>query len=182
MEIYKPNPSVKGCGASFSYNSSPKQSCIFLNLIQQVGWDKNKPGPGKGSFKGGKEAVIKFSVHEAGLIKKVLETRKSLRELNNNSALYHNTDTHKATIDLTYYSLDKERDGKKFKTYGFTFSISKEEKSDPKGALRFTLPLTIGEAAALESYLKVALEDIFRSAQAEKTRAYSKSQQDKESK
>lgn len=179
MDIYKPNPGVKGCGASFSY--SAKQACVFLNLIQQLGWDKNQKGPAKGWFRRGdekgKEATIKFSIAEAGLIKECLRLRKNIRDFNNNSALFHTTDEFSSTIDLVYYSNDKsDKSGVAYKEHGFTFTISKKEKSDPANKLEFRLPLTLGEAAALGEFLTVAIQDSVRYEQREKERKFKEAQ------
>lgn len=173
MEIYKGSPNLKGCGASWSFNANKdgKSHGIYLNLITQVSWDQKSRLP---SFKGGKESTVKFAAHEAALICRVLSGQKSIKDYNGGSDLFHTTKDTNSTIGLSFYSVDKERDGKNTTSYGYAFNITKKNKSDSSENVSYALRLTVGEAEELKIWLASAIKAIHSAKLAIKNEKYSK--------
>ena len=179
MEFYKATKKNTGCGASFSYNAEVAKDlfCGFLNLIKQNGWNpKGNGGKGTGIFNGGSETTLKLSSSELGLIKGCIRRDKTLKEINSNRTIFHQTkEGGTKTLDITRYVKDNL-------LVGYTFTVTAPEK-DSGSKNTFRLGLTVGESEELLTWLEDALAHIAhgrRSKKIKKAQAYKKASESKQ--
>lgn len=145
LAFYKPNKSVKGSLANFSFSSKGDKKGIFVEMVKQTGWDEKTA---KGSFKEGEKVNIKLSLIEAAAIIRAIEQNCSAAE----KGFYHSSESGSAYINFTPY----ERGGSQV---GFSLSVSKQEGSSDKK--NFYIGFDFNEARLLQEFLSFALEHIF---------------------
>lgn len=175
ISFYKPNPKSTGCACSFKADTKLDSSKgLFIDMIKQVSWDGTKR---TGSFKGGEETSLKFSVTEVGDMLNALETNTAaFPQFNKDAGAYHTSQSGSAMIRFCPY-IDKENVQK-----GFSLSVSKKEEGKEK---KFLIGFTFAEMSVLREFLKWTLERIFtanHSAEKKKRDDYFKAQKEKESK
>lgn len=149
MQFYKSNKSIKGCGASFSFNS--KDEALFISLIKQSGYDEARH---IGQFQGAK-VVVKSGITEIGALLDVLNRNVPYSTV-------HTTKDSKVQIWFEPYIIG-EGDAKVQKGYGL--KIKKDEES-------FLMPFNFSEAQVLKEYFSFVLRHIFSAQYAEAKKAY----------
>lgn len=183
LAFYKPNPSVKGCACSFSFNS--KDGAVFLSLVKQTGWDNSSK---TGAFKGGAQCNVKLNTNEiGGLIDTIAtsiapvydisrlkvastdlfdaegEAKKPLPEINLYSSavprefnVYHAGQNQNLAIKFAPSYL-KDKPNKEIKGIGLSVTQSIAEGAKTS----FFIGFTAGECVVLKQYFQHALEKIF---------------------
>lgn len=137
LNFYKPNKSVKGALASFSFNS--KDGALYIQLVRQTSYDEKRH---IGGFKDGAKLNTKFNAMEIGGL---LRSLKELKE----AKFIHTTPESKTNITFGPYN-KKDSD----ELAGFGMRIYKGEES-------FSVPFSLDEAYLLEEYLKYVLTHFF---------------------
>lgn len=160
LKFYKPTQKNTGAACEFSFNS--KESCLFIGLVKQIGYDQSKR---LGSFKGGEQARFKFSLTEiAGMID----------ALNRNAEypMFHSSEAAKSVITFKPY-LDMNTNQQK----GFSLSISKTSGEEK---LSYRIGFTFQEMELIKRYLIFSLEHCFSaiySADKKKAEQYKKTKE-----
>lgn len=137
LNFFKPNKSVKGALASFSFNS--KDGALYIQLVRQTTYDEKRH---IGGFKDGAKLNTKFNAMEIGGL---LRSLKELKE----AKFIHTTPESKTNITFGPYN-KKDSD----ELAGFGMRIYKGEES-------FSVPFSLDEAYLLEEYLKYVLTHFF---------------------
>lgn len=145
LTFYKPNKSVKGSLANFSFNSKGEKKGIFIELVKQTAWDE---ASGSASFKNGEKVNVKLSLIEVGALIKAIERNEAAAE----KGFYHSTQAGSALINFSPYS----RDGAQI---GFSLSVSKQEGRNEKK--NFYIGFDFSECVLLREFLKFSLEHVF---------------------
>lgn len=135
--LFKPNKSVKGHSACFTFNS--KDNAIFLQLVKQTGWTNDV-----GTFTGGQKLQVKFSIWEVGNMIDALKNNKEYKT-------YHDGINQQLNISLSPYM-------KEGKQLGYGLKIYQTAGESKTG---FLLGLTFGEAVVVSKWLENALVHIF---------------------
>jgi hypothetical protein len=160
LEFFKPNKSVKGALAHFTFNS--KDGALFLQIVRQTGYDAQRH---IGSFKDGAKINAKFNANEIGGL------LRSLRELREVKFLHTSKDSKTNIIFGPYNQKDTEI------IAGFGLSLFKGDEA-------WRVPFTLDEAYLLEEYLKYALTHFFDaiySDDKQRAAAYTKKKEEQQS-
>jgi hypothetical protein len=138
LQFFKPNKSVKGALAHFTFNS--KDGALYLQLVRQTGYDESRH---IGSFKDGAKLNVKFNAPEIGGFLRTLREAKPCK-------FVHRTADGKIT-NITFGTYNaKDSDV----LAGFGLSIV-------QGDTKFSIPFTLDETYLLEEYLKYVLSHFF---------------------
>jgi hypothetical protein len=149
LQFYKPTPRSSGCAAGFSFNS--KDEAIYVEFIKQVGWDDKAK---RGTFKGGAQGNVKFSLTEAAGLLKTLEKGTEF------TAFHKTPNSSKTTrINFGLYYGNKEA---KTDVKGYSLSVVKADSENSEtGGDKFLIGFTFNEGRLLIEYLKYALTHCF---------------------
>lgn len=171
LQFYKPNKNNTGGACTFSLNS--KESCVFIELIKQNGWDAaGRGGQGNGIFKGGDKANIKISTNECGAMIRVIENN-----LGGIPAMIHTSSNGSKTVRFYQWGKDAQGNGE-FK--GWSVSVLAKDKEGKE--TKIACSLSFDEIIVVREYLKFALVHIFSAIYAEdKKRAKEYAKHDDES-
>jgi hypothetical protein len=154
IQFYKPNP--KNTGTACSFRVSPKDDCVFVNLIKQSSWDETKK---RGSFSGNSQnpkmsASLKLNSMEMG------EIISAIRR-NSEFSGFHDSSKQITKIRFSPYKRASKENPEEVTQVGFSLSISKESKENAQEKTQFLIGFTFGESVKLESYFCFALAKIF---------------------
>lgn len=157
LQFYKPNSKNTGCGCSFKY--SPKDDCIFVNMIKQASWDDQTK---RGSFAGNAQnpkasCSVKLSLTEAADI--ISAVRR-----NGEVSAFHDSAKQVTRIKFSPYVRPTKDDPSKTAQVGYSFSVSKESKENAQDKTSFLIGFTFGEGVRLESFFCYALAKSFEKA------------------
>lgn len=152
IAFYKPNPKVTGAACSFKADTKLDSSKgVFTEFVKQVAWNADKR---TGSFSGGEQATLKFSINEVGDMLNALEKNvPAFPQFNKDAGAYHKSPTGSAQIRFCPYI-----DSKTGEQRGFSLSVSKKEDGKDK---KFVIGFTFAEMVVLREFLKWTLDRIF---------------------
>jgi len=161
ISIYKPNSKNTGSAFSFRYGIQYKnqEPCLFLNAIQQHGWDqKSKTGnfsPNRNDPS--KNITLKFNEFECGSILSALKNRYEYNT-------FHTYEDNKTTIKISPWDKSSKISSlnpstKKFEEKvqilpAFGISITRN------GSDSFKIPLEPGEVEVVSSLIQTVLSKI----------------------
>jgi hypothetical protein len=137
LSFFKPNKTVTGALADFSFNS--KDGALYIQIVRQTGYDESRH---IGSFKEGQKLNIKFNATEIGGF---LRSLRNLIEVK----FFHTTADSKTTIFFAPY---KTKDSDTVAGFGLTVLKNTE---------KWKVPFTLDEAVLLEEHLKYVLTHFF---------------------
>lgn len=138
LAIYKAKPNKNGTACSFSFNS--KDQAMFISFIKQVSWDDQKK---VGSFKGGDQCNVKFSMGEIGSLIDTIEKGRT-------ASGYHSSANQTTTYTFAPYLKDE-------KLAGFSLSVFRKGKEDGAEKRPFQIGFNFGEAVMLREYFRSVL-------------------------
>ncbi len=140
LQFYKANAAAKGSATSLSFNS--KDRALYISIIKQTSWN---PTNRTGTFKGGQQCNVKFSLSEVG---------EFIAALKNNSEFkaFHSSASGTTQISFAPY-IDKQEIQKGFGLK--VYSTKGTEKTN------FIIGFTFGEMEALSEYFKFVLNHFF---------------------
>lgn len=179
LALYKPNSKNTGCAFNFSIGVDKKgQPVVYVNAIQQFGWDDKKR---TGNFSGNasdpeKKINLKFTEFEIGGMISAFQKRHEFSS-------YHAYEENKTTIKCTPWDKKtKVRNGDKeewitLPAFGINFTRN--------GNQAFRIPVEPGEVENLCEFLRFYLNTLYahrRKEELKKTKDYkSKKPSQKES-
>lgn len=169
LQLYKSNKSLKGCAASFKFNS--KDGKLWINLIKQVSYDEKRH---IGSFKDGTKIAISVGLWEIGSFLEAFEKNTSFATVHSfekeGVKEYTNIKLAPYMAKVAKKNDDDDKEDE-FVTVqkGFGLTVSKG-KEDNKIAL--LLPINFGEVQVLKEYLKFVLNHCFSAIYAADKKAY----------
>jgi hypothetical protein len=160
INFYKPNSKNTGCGCSFKY--SPKDNCVFVNLIKQASWDDSKK---RGSFAANAQnpkmsCSIKLNLGEMAEIASCISRNGEIN-------LFHDSPKQIARIKFSPYLRGTKENPSEKSQVGFSLSISKENKENSQDKTSYLMGFTFGEATQLSSFALFVLAKSFEKSMAE---------------
>ena len=129
--IFKPNS--RGNGGMVRFGLNPAKAALFVNAAVQTG---------EKQFDWDNRITMKWGLADVGQVLATLQARQP------QAKLFHQTEKANSAFDLTLRD-DPER-------APYSLSISRQDAAD-KSVRKVSIPLTHGEAAVLETALRVAV-------------------------
>jgi hypothetical protein len=170
IAFYKANPKSTGSACSFKADTKLDSSKgVYVEFIKQISWNAEKR---TGSFKGGEQAALKFSINEVGDMLNALEKNvPAFPQFNKDAGAYHKSPTGSASIRFCPYI-----DSKTGEQRGFSLSVSKKEDGKDK---KFVIGFTFAEMVVLREFLKWTLDRIFTAQHSAEKKKFEDSQKAK---